>query len=913
MATQVGNVLVTVQYSQNQQQFNQVLNSVRSIGTQGAQMTTAMTAGFNNVTTQMRATNGALSGLMTGFKAFLGLGIITGLTKIASKAIDLGSDMEEVSNVVSVTFKDMAWQIDEFSTKTVNAFGMSSTAAKEYAGIIGGLLGSTGKTTEEISHMSQTLVGLSGDLASFRNLSSDEAFGKVKAALTGETEPLKAIGIEMNNVNLDLFTMSEGYDTLYSKMSAADKKMVRINFLMRETQLAHGDYIRTSDGWANSIRSLSMSFNETLAVWGQSLITILTPIVRILDVLVQGLNRAGVAFGNFISKITGKPLEEFGASASSVVPESMFDSAEDGFKGVQDASGKTAAKIKKDQKSLASFDSIIKLNEPADSSSGSGASSGGASSGLGSTIDFNDFGYNLDELLASSKTTTNSITKMFSGMGTKVNKVLKSLGIEPLNLEFDFKFIGESAWRSVKNIIDTLKTVGLLVLEIGVKLWNDVDAVGVIQGVISTFEKATKVIKTAVDAITPGLIAFYDTALAPIITWLGGAFKKIVDWLGVQFDKISAWFVENQPLITEFLTNVGELIGWIWGILEPIFDILLKEVLNIGGIVMDWVLKVLTFVMKTFNNLVNFVEAVFAGDLDSAFGIVGAIFEDVKQFIHDTFEGVKGILQSVVDFVVGVFNHSIDTGFGLAKQFVSNFADKLGIDLSFVIEILDNVASFVKDSFANSFKIATGLISTILEGLKNSISGQIEGVKQIFRGIIDFITGVFTLDFKKALGGLGDIFGGFGQSFASVIVGPLKAFVKAWNGIADKLGRIEIPDWVGAMSPILKGASFSLNKLPEPSLKMADGGVVKGISGRGVWATIGEAGAEAVVPLENSHFLDTFAKNIAREIRGTSTSSGSSLTVNIDKAFGDDRSMRGLAKALMRELELSGYRVGGAY
>lgn len=944
MATSVGNIVINVRYSQDRAGMNQIMTNLRSVNRQSQQMNRTLSQGFRSVTQQMRSMNtqsssmlrtmnqgvrnvtqgmnsmqssmktgsNALAGLLTGFKAFVGLQIFSWLRKETSGMIEWASDLVEVANVVSTSFGDLEGEINKFASSSIRGFGVSEVSAKSFSGTMGAMLKSSGLATEEALLMSKTLTGLAGDLASFYNLDTDVAMEKLRSGMAGMVTPLRQLGINMTIANLESFAMASGITKSWQAMSQSEQMILRYAFLLKNTGDMQGDFAKTQGTWANQTRILKDNFQSLFAIFGKGFIVGILPIVKGLNVILVQLQKVGNAFVKLMEKITGKTFEEVNAIGGAVLPESMFTETTDGFEDVQSASKKTTDKIKKDMKSLAGFDSIIKLNEPSDSSTsglgGLGGAGGGASFGL------SDFGIDqsyVDTVMAEmdkwkNQEITFDVTLVLKKAKQLVTDALRYFGIEPLNLDFNLKFIGEKAWNSVMNVVDTVKNLGLLTLTIAVQLWNDVDAVGVIETVLGTFEKATKAIKTIVDALTPGLISFYNTALAPIVTWLGGAFKQIVVWLGEQFDKISTWFVANKPLITEFLTNIGETIAWIWGILEPILSSLLKEVLRIGGIVMDWVLEVLTFVMKTFNNLIDFIKAVFSGDLEGAFEIVGVIFEDAKQFIHDTFEKVKGIFDSVGNFLKDVFANNVDRSIELVKGFIKGFADNVGLNVDGILKFLDGLGAFLKDNFAMSWKVAMGTISAILEGFKGTAGDILDGIKKVFGGLVDFITGAFSSDWKKAFEGLKNILEGVWKGLGSILTAPLKVVVKAWNSVANKLKGFTIPEWVPGG---LGGKEFKLPTIPEPTYQFADGGIITGRT----WAEIGEKGTEVVFPLENSTFTQSFAREIAREIGGTSGSNTPQLNVNIDRAFGDARSMRELAKSLIREMELMGYRVGGAY
>lgn len=116
----------------------------------------------------------------------------------AQQGIELASSLTEVQNVVDVTFGDGAQEIYDWADAAAESFGMSSLAAQEYNGTMGAMLKSMGLTDDKVKEMSMDMVGLAGDMASFYNLPVEQAFQKIRSGISGETEPLKQLGINMS-------------------------------------------------------------------------------------------------------------------------------------------------------------------------------------------------------------------------------------------------------------------------------------------------------------------------------------------------------------------------------------------------------------------------------------------------------------------------------------------------------------------------------------------------------------------------------------------------------------------------------------------------------------------------------------------------------------------------------------------
>lgn len=228
--------------------------------------------------------------------AFSRLAKAIGLVMIARKAldtiktgIDYASDLAEVQNVVDVTFGSSSAAIDSWAKECLSAYGMNEVSAKRYAGTIGAMLKSSGLAGDAIVGMSQDMVGLAGDMASFYNLDLETAFEKIRSGISGETEPLKQLGINMSVANLEAYALSQGIEKAYSEMSQAEQVMLRYNYLMSTTADAQGDFARTQDSWANQTRLLSESWLEFTGVLAEQLLPVLTAIVTWLNSIIAFL------------------------------------------------------------------------------------------------------------------------------------------------------------------------------------------------------------------------------------------------------------------------------------------------------------------------------------------------------------------------------------------------------------------------------------------------------------------------------------------------------------------------------------------------------------------------------------------------------------------------------------------------
>ena len=194
--------------------------------------------------------------IIGGIKS-LGGALVDATKKMASfinDGVQNASNLQEVQNVVDTTFGDSAGKIDEWAKKAATSYGMSELSAKKYNGTMGAMLKSMQLSDDQVLKMSTDMVGLAGDFASFYNLDSEEAFSKIRAGISGETEPLKQLGINMSVANLEAYALSQGIDKSYNSMTQAEQATLRYNYLMSVSADAQGDFAKTSDSFANQQR-----------------------------------------------------------------------------------------------------------------------------------------------------------------------------------------------------------------------------------------------------------------------------------------------------------------------------------------------------------------------------------------------------------------------------------------------------------------------------------------------------------------------------------------------------------------------------------------------------------------------------------------------------------------------------------
>lgn len=912
---------------------------------------------------------------------------VTAIISFGKSCIELGSDLAEVQNVVDVTFGAMSETINRFARDALEEFGLSETSAKQYTSTLGAMLKSMGFATKAAADMSMEMTGLAADMASFYNLDTEVAFEKIRSGISGETEPLKQLGINLSVANLEAYALSQGMTKAYSSMSQQEQALLRYNYLLSVTADAQGDFARTSDGWANQVRVLTERFNALKAAIGQGLIAVLTPVIRVLNNLLAKILTVTDAFSNMIAKITGKntktttTVKDIGGAA---------DSAADSMGSVgaaTDNAGKAANKAKKEYGGLLSMDEIHSLTKKEDADSGgSGGGGGGGAAGGGldeSIVDAaNETDETLNPVLDKLINRLKELKDLFmngfkAGMGDVtleplkqaiegIKKSLKEIWTDPAVLQAANNFLntwayslgqqagaaasigitlatnllgginkyldqnkerikqhlvtmfdvgseiatiqgnfaqaianifsvfgGENGQQATANLIGIVANAAMGVSEISTKMGRDVldlltrpfidnqgkfkeaidgtlgvvsDALGEIKRVVDdTFGKANEIydqhvapmfntLAEGLSSITGVLLDAYNTYILPVLEGLQAkvgplidehiqpAINKGLELIGKIADGVSKiWQQTLQPFIEWFITNIAPYIA-------AALEVVGNAFFTVAGVVGD----VLGSIFDALGGLIDFIVGVFTGDWQQAWEGIKAFFSGIWEAIKSIVSLVWSAIKTIISTAINVVATVISTVLNTIKTTFSTVWNAIKTTVTTVINAIKTTISTVMAT------IQTG-ISTALNSIKTAWSNIWEGMKttviNIFNGIWNGIKGVIN----SIIGGI--------EKMANGVINGINGMIRALNNLS-----FDVPDWV----PGIGGETFGFNigTIGNISIpRLAKGGVVD----QATLAMIGEAGQEAVVPLENNTgWIDKIAAKI-----------GEIISVNMMAIIGD--------------------------
>lgn len=716
---------------------------------------------------------------------------VKGITDFGKQCLDLGSDLTEVQNVVDSAFgPKVSKKVDSFAKDAATSFGLSETMAKRYAGTFGAMATAFGFSQDQAADMSTQLTGLAGDVASFYNISQDEAYTKLKSVFTGETESLKDLGVVMTQTALDSYAMANGFGKTTDKMTEAEKVALRYKFVQDQLSIASGDFAKTSGSWANQMRILSLQFDSLKASIGQGLINLFTPIIQKVNALMKKMVGLASIFKQFTEMLTGNKSKDDGIAATA----NMAADADSNMSGASSsaadlaknttAAGKAAKKAKKDMFGLASWDELSNNSSSKDSDSGSTSAGSGTGAVGGSNV-----------------AAGSSVLDKAGESAGKLSGILGKVKEEFVDLAKRFAAgfqLGLGNTKQVfQSIKDEIRSIGQSLIDI----FTD-------QSVIDAVKKCAEKIATALGKIV-GSIASVGLTLADLLV---GSLAKYLEQHKKDLVKHLVNLFDITGQIAEIVGNFAVVVADIAAVFRS--DEAKQIGANLLNIFVETKLNVLTLMAKVGRDIIDTLTApiienkdkikeVLTNVIKSLSSIIGTISDVVTntwdkiqnvydQHIHPLFETIKEALSTWVGTILDGYNkHIVPVLNQFAKKFkdvvekyvqpaidavldaVGNLADMLSSVLNKVLKPLINwVIANIIPVLAKNFQKAGNIILAAMKG----VSQIIQGVSEVFSGICKIIKGIVDGEWKTVWEGVKDIVGG-------VLTAIQGQFTAGWTAI----------------------------------------------------------------------------------------------------------------------------------
>ncbi len=273
-----------------------------------------------------------------GAAGIVGGALVAGLVAVGPQAINAASDFEESLSKVQVVFGDSAGVVEQFSATTAASMGIAQRDALAAAGTFGNLFRTMGIGQGASAQMSTDLVQLSADLASFNNLDPTDVLEKLRSGLVGETEPLRALGINLTDAAVRAQAVEMGLAKTTKEVDQAAMTQARFALILEQSSLAQGDFARTSDGLANQQRILGATWQDMLQKVGVVALPLVNGALGGFLTLLQGsiiptIDKVVGAFGDFqwMLSVGVEPLTAFKIILGQFLPPETAAAITDGI------------------------------------------------------------------------------------------------------------------------------------------------------------------------------------------------------------------------------------------------------------------------------------------------------------------------------------------------------------------------------------------------------------------------------------------------------------------------------------------------------------------------------------------------------------------------------------------------------
>lgn len=811
----------------------QMTNALANLSQQGAKVGSAsrsLITGFSNTTKSIKSTRSGFRGLASTIGKFYATYwmVMRAVGKIGS-AVDLASQLTEVQNVVDTTFGDMASKVDDFTKTSIQDFGMSELTVKQISSRFQALGTSIGisseqvangtavankalmsqnntlyKTTDSMADMSLNLTRLAGDMASFYDVDQADVAKSLQSIFSGTIAPLRRYGLDLTQATLSEWAMKNGLDANIKSMTQAEKVLLRYNYVMANTQAAQGDFAKTANTWANSVRVLKQEFQAWGSIIGSVIINALKPFVQALNKVMLKVISFTRTVADALGAIFGWTIEISGGGATVDGMEDIADGVGD-IGDNADSSNKKAQKLKK---TLLSIDEIHALDDNSDSGSGGGSGSGGSGGG-GAGSGVNSSLKKTDGLIEKYKSSIKDLYSLGKYIGDALASAMESI---------DWKKIYQKADNFGKGLADFLN--GL----ISPRLFYDLGAT--IAGSLNTALHFLNSFGTTFDwtnfglSIANGINGFFENfdfaLLAKTINaWVQGIYTMLTTAI-----KNVSW-KDVLKGITDFLSNLDiKTVEIIVGTL------LIKKIISpkLGSVALAFIGKSLskaiaqaiaskigfelvegagigTAIMQAFKtifaslstNLGLLIEGLFSGlslgdAITAAFG-TGAV--DLLATIGSAFSAIAGTILSIVNFVkmlkdgfswINEILMVIGVALATIGAILAGVAALPAVIVGAIVAAVSTIVVLVKDNWNTICE----LFSTVGDWFNENV---IEPVVSFFKDMWKTISGLFGSLWKDIV----TVWQGASKWFSSTVIEPIVGFFK---GFATRAQQIFQGVWI---------------------------------------------------------------------------------------------------------------------
>lgn len=671
---------------------------------------------------------GAFSNLLNKAKSLIS---IVAISQTLGKAIAKYSEYVEAINLFSVAMGDFADKGAELADRMQGLLGVDSGQAMKNMALFQNLTTSFGVAGDRAYILSSNLTQLGYDLASFHNLSIEESFQKLQAAISGELEPIRRLGVDISNARLQQELYNLGINKNINSLSQADKAQLRYIAIMKQTTNAQMDMGRTLNTPANQMRILKSQVEQLAKAIGAVLIpvvnAILPPMIAVVKVVQTVISAIARLFGAQVKWADFKNEATAATGGASAGLNNVANSAAKAAKNTRDLIG--------------GFDELNVAQD--NSSSGSGIGDAGTGGSVLGGIDLS--GYDMFGQLAESKVTewvdriknaAKAVLPLIAGIGAaflawKVPNLVVS-GLDKVRSVMDL-IMGIKNKMSMKMHVNALpgqsEIPGLLAVSIAVAViaaqftnlllnsekFRDglkdgfeiikASAAGFLDGLIEGLQPAKEalielknnILDMLPDDVKEGIKNFFEKTLPDVINRFKTAFGAAIEELDLNLGDLITTAVGLGLLLTPG--------GQIAGMAVLGFEAISIAVRGLGLLTDEQTAQIKEAFNAAFKWIGNFVGAIISGivvALTTAFmGIVTFLHGDFTRNWRETFSGLSQIVQGVIE----AFNTFFKKAFGV--DIIQTLNDWRGKALDVIKSVINGGIDLINNfiGWLNSLKI----------------------------------------------------------------------------------------------------------------------------------------------------------------------------------------------------------------
>lgn len=702
-----------------------------------------------------------------------------------ANAVTKFNDFYEATDLFNNAMGELSGQATELINKMESLLGIDPTEAMTNIATLQSLATSFGLASDKAYILSKNLTQLAYDESSYWNKDTATTFTAIASAISGELEPIRRLGVDLSQTQLQQELLALGFNKQVSSLSQADKAVLRYIAIMKQTANVQGNLAQTINSPANMVRILKSEISQLAKAVGQLLYpafkAILPVLITAVDLIKEFVVSLASAFGQKIEFTDfSKTQKDIGGVANA-----MDDTAD---------ATKSAAKAAKDY--TMGFDEL-NIIDPSQNS-GSSGSGGGATGNLLGDVDlsqydmFKDYaGSFVDEIKAKLKSLDSF--QIGTQIGEQLNKLMGMI-YDAIH-SVDWASLGAVFADGINGLVDSVDwdLFGRLLAD---RFIIEFELLG---GFLSQLDW-TSVLNAFID----GFSGFFHE----LSDWIA-----TVDWTGVGkqlTDKLSDAF---QNVEIEKLARV--LFNFITDSINAVSDFLAgTDSYQLGQDLVDFAIRAVTSVdwAGLAQAIGRFFGEAFIEALDFMGGLVSRIadyfeekvaegpFDNVGlNIVYGIYYGIQDAITNVASWIVeNVFNPFINgfkSAFGInspstvmAEQggyIIAGLKEGITDAISSVTETAKKILSAIKSAFDNFslFDIGKNLIQGLIDGVNNMIETAKNAVANVGNAVIDKVKNVLGIHSPSTV--FAEIGGYIDQGLANGITAAVSHVTTAMQGVVN--------------------------------------------------------------------------------------------------------------------------------